>query len=111
NAMYNSPSIWQGTYKMKSMFGLDAGLQKILFNNRATLKLSLTDIFKTMGWSGDTNFTGAYNKASGTWESRQLRTSFVYRFGKNQLKSLRLNKTSSDEESKRVNGSGGLGGM
>ncbi len=111
NAMYNAPSIWQGTYKMKSLYGLDAGLQKNLFQNKATLKLSVTDIFKTMGWSGESHFTGAYNKASGNWESRQLRLSFVYRFGKNLLKSLRLNKTSSDEESKRVNGSDGLGGM
>lgn len=111
NTMYNSPSIWQGTYKMKSMFGLDAGLQKNFLQNKATLKLSLTDIFNTMGWSGDSYFTGAYNKANGNWESRQLRTSFVYPFGKSQFKNLRLNKTSSDEESKRVNGSGGIGGM
>lgn len=111
NGMYNAPSIWQGTYKMKAMYTADAGLQKNLFKNKATLKITLTDIFNTMGWSGYTNFSGSYNKASGTYESRQLRTSFMYRFGKNQLKSLRLNKTSSDEESKRVNGSGGLGGM
>ena len=47
--------------------------------------------------------------ASGNFESRQLRTSLVWRFGSNTVKAARQRKDASEEEKKRTQGSGGLG--
>ena len=74
------------------------------------LKASVTDIFRLMKFKGYTNFTGQYTEASGRWESRQLRLNFTYRFGNAQVKAARQRKTSIEEENKRTQQSGGIGG-
>jgi hypothetical protein len=111
SGFYSSPTLWQGIFKSKSMYGLDGGLQKILFKGKSTVKASVSDIFKTMKWSGETRFAGSYGKASGGWESRQFKLSFTYRFGSNQVKGARERNSGIEDESKRVNSSGGQGGI
>ncbi len=112
SGFYASPSIWQGTFKSKEMWGLDAGLQQTLFKGKATVKATVTDFLKTMKWSGTSDFAGQYVKTSGNWESRQFRLNFSYRFGNTQVKAARQRKTAADDESKRVGsqGGGGIGG-
>ena len=102
---YNSPSIWMGTFKSNEMYGVDAGLLKTLFKGKATAKVSVSDIFKTMQWGGTSDFTGQYISNKGGWESRQLKLNFTYRFGNNQVKAARQRKTGTEDENKRV-GSG-----
>ncbi|MBE7173516.1 MAG: TonB-dependent receptor [Williamsia sp.] len=104
---YTSPSIWQGTFKSKEMFGLDAGLLKTVMQGKATVKASVSDIFHTMTWSGISNFAGQYMRVGGGWESRQLKLNFTYRFGSNQVKAARQRKTGLDEENNRVGSQGG----
>lgn len=99
---YNSPSIWQGTFKSKEMYGIDAGLLKTLFKGKATAKVSVSDIFKTMKWGGISEFTGQYINTQGGWESRQLKLNFTYRFGNKQVKAERQRKTGTEDENKRV---------
>lgn len=110
SGFYSSPTLWQGVFKSKGMFGVDGGLQKLLFGNKATLKMSVSDMFRTMKWSGTTNFAGVDATASGRWESRQFKLSFVYRFGSNQVKSARQRATGIDEENKRATQGGGQQG-
>jgi len=107
SGFYSSPSIWQGVFKSKAMYGIDAGLQKNLFKGKGTIRASVSDIFRTMRWKGETNFTGTYSVASGRWESRLFKINFTYRFGNNQVKAARQRKTGIDDESKRANSSGG----
>ena len=104
---YTSPSIWQGTFKSKEMFGLDAGLLKTIMKGNATVKASVSDIFHTMTWSGISNFAGQYLNVRGGYESRQLKLNFTYRFGSNQVKAARQRKTGLDEENNRVGAQGG----
>jgi iron complex outermembrane recepter protein len=105
------PGIWQGTFKSKAMGGFDIGMGKSLFNNKANLKVTLTDVLRTMRWSGTSNFAGQVLTASGNWESRQLRLNFTYRFGSNQIKAAKERKSSSETEKNRIkSGGGGLGG-
>lgn len=104
---YNSPSIWQGTFKSKEMFGIDAGLLKTVLKGSGTLKASVSDIFKTMTWGGTSNFAGQYLKTNGGWESRMLKLSFAYRFGNKQVKTERQRKTGLEDENKRVGSQGG----
>lgn len=111
SGFYNSPTIWQGTFKSKAIYGIDGGLQKSLFKGKATAKIALSDMFRIMKWSGSNNFTGQYNEASGRWESRQFKLNFSYRFGSTQIKAARQRKSAIEEENKRTeNSGGGLGG-
>lgn len=107
---YSSPSIWQGTFKTKSMWSVDAGFQKALFKGKANLKLSVSDVFQTMRWSAVSNFAGQVLNTRGGWESRQFKVNFSYRFGNIQVKAARQRKTSLDDESQRVGGDGGGSG-
>ncbi len=110
SGFYNAPSLWQGTFKSKSIYSVDAGVQKTLFKGQGNLKVGVTDIFHTQRFKGVSNFAGQYLVASGIGESRQLRVNLTYRFGSNQIKASRNRKTGTDDESKRV-GAGGGGGI
>ncbi|MBC7888300.1 MAG: TonB-dependent receptor [Ferruginibacter sp.] len=107
---YNSPFIWQGSFKSKTMWTLDAGLQKLLLKGKASFKVSVADIFFSMKFSGESNFGGQQTIARGNFESRQFKTSFSWRFGSNTVKAARDRKDAAEEEKKRTKSSSGLGG-
>lgn len=107
---YNTPSIWQGVFKSKAMWSVDGGVQKTIFKGKGTFKVSVSDIFFSMKFSGQSDFAGQLTKASGNFESRQLRTSISWRFGSNTVKASRKRDDASEEEKKRTQSSGGLGG-
>ena len=102
SGFYNSPTIWSGSFKATSLYSADAGLQKTLFKNKANIKVSYTDIFKTRKFSAISDFGGAYLDVSGRSESTQLRITFTYRFGNNQVKGARQRKTGLEEENNRI---------
>jgi hypothetical protein len=107
SGFYNSPSIWQGTFKMNAMYSIDGGLQKTILKGKGTVKATVSDIFKTLKFKGETEFTGQRNVASGNWESRQFKLNFSYRFGSMQVKAARQRKTGLEDENKRASGGGG----
>ncbi len=107
SGFYNSPSIWGGTFKSIEMWSIDGGIQKSLWKNKANLKLSVSDIFHTLRFSGYSRFAGQYVRASGGFESTQFKVNFTYRFGNTQVKAARQRKTAADDESKRVGNQGG----
>jgi len=99
---FNTPSIWGGTFKTQFMWSADAGIQKTLLDKNATLKLSVTDVFKTNKWKAQSNFAGTTLNAQGGYDSRQVRLTFQYRFGSNQVKSARERKTGIESETSRL---------
>lgn len=101
---YSSPGVWGGSFETEANGSLDAGLQKKLFKNAATLKLAVSDIFYTMPWSSRNTLAGTNSRANGDWESRQFRVSFTYRFGNNQVKAARQRALGSESEMKRTSG-------
>jgi iron complex outermembrane recepter protein len=102
SGFYNSPSIWGGTFRNRPFWGVDAGLQKRLLKEKATLKMTVSDIFFSMQWRGISNFAGLYMDASGGWESRQFKLNFTYRFGRKEIKSQRNRNTGSEDINKRL---------
>lgn len=100
---YNSPSIWGALYESRSMWSMDAGIQKKLLDGRANLKISISDIFYTAFWRADQQFGGLAIDGSGGWESRQFRVNFSYLIGNQQVKATRKRKTGLEDEKKRVN--------
>jgi iron complex outermembrane recepter protein len=109
SSFYSAPSVWQGTLKSKEMWGIDAGLSQTIFKGKATVKTTVTDIFKTMHWAGSSNVTGQVLRVNGGWESRQFKLNLTYRFGNNQVKAARQRKTGAEDENNRTQGGGGLG--
>ena len=109
SSFYAAPSVWQGTLKSKEMWGIDAGLQRTILKGKATVKASVTDIFRTMTWAGNSTVTGQILRVNGGWESRQAKLNLSYRFGNNQVKAARQRKTGLEDENKRTQGGGGLG--
>lgn len=107
SGFYSSPSIWQGTFKSKQMYGIDAGLLKLVFKGKGSLKASVSDIFKTMQWGATSSFAGQQMKMNGGWESRQFKLSFTYRFGSKEVKAARQRKSGLEEENQRVGSQGG----
>ena len=99
---FNGPSIWGATWKTKPQGGVDLGLQKQLLQKKATVKLSVTDIFHTNPWTAISDFGGTYINGSGAWESTTFRVNFSWRFGSNQIKNSRDRKTGLESEAKRI---------
>lgn len=109
SGFYNSPTIYGGTFKAKSIWGIDAGLQKQVMKGKGTIKASVSDIFHTVKFRGNVTFAGQYSIVNQSSESRQFKLNFVYRFGSNQVKAARQRRLGSEEENKRTEQSGGIG--
>lgn len=112
---YNAPTIYQGSFKAKSLYSVDGGLSRQMFGGRGTLKAAVSDIFHTLRFRGTTDFAGQHSVFKANWESRQFKLNFVYRFGSNQVKGARQRNTGAEDENKRTqqsgNGMGGIGGQ
>jgi iron complex outermembrane recepter protein len=99
---YLSPYVWAGTYQCRSIWSLDAGLQRKMLHDRGTLKLSVTDIFRRMPWQGTSILGQLRINGAGGWESRLLRLQATYRFGNKEVKAARQRGTGLDDLNRRV---------
>jgi len=99
---YASPSIWGATFKMDAMWDLDAGLQKKILSGRGSLKVSVSDIFKTNNWSGTSQFGRLFMAVDGGWDSRRFKVNLTYLFGNEKVKKARRRETGLEEEAKRI---------
>ncbi|MEZ0487336.1 TonB-dependent receptor domain-containing protein [Fibrella aquatica] len=102
SGFYTSPSIWGGTFINRRFWGIDAGLQHKVFADRATLKLTVSDVFHSMQWRGISQFGGLYMDASGGWESQQVRLNLTWNLGNRTVKAARNRKTGAEDEAGRV---------
>jgi hypothetical protein len=82
-------------------YTIDLGLQRKILKDQGTIKIAVSDIFKTANG-------GAYVKSESVdidvmnkWDSRRLNISFNYRFGKDDFKTRANRSTSSSEEQNR----------
>jgi iron complex outermembrane receptor protein len=101
---YNSAGVWGGAFVTKSQGSLDIGLQKKLFHDQATLKLSYSDLLNTAPWDSYNVYSGIVIRAHGNWEAQQFRTTFTWRFGNKQMKGVRQHESGSESETKRISG-------
>lgn len=108
-AMFNAPTVMMGTFKTKAMGGIDLGMQKQVMKGKATVKASVSDVFRTMRFKGSTDFAGQKTYINSNWESRQFKLSLNWRFGNSQVKAAKQKSTGAEDENKRVQGGGGIG--
>jgi iron complex outermembrane recepter protein len=110
SGFYNAPTLYQGAFKMKGMFGIDAGMQKNIMKGKGTVKASVSDVFRTLQFRGTVDFAGQHSKVQGRWESQQFKLSFNFRFGNSQVKAAKQRSGGAEDENKRI-GQGGGGGI
>ena len=101
---FSSPSIWGGTYQTESLGSLDVAFQKKFLDNALTARLAFSDILYTIPWRGSTQFGDLRIDGSGGSDSRQVRFSLNYNFGRNEIKKARKRKTGIEEEQNRIDG-------
>ena len=97
---YRSKFNW--IYVNKAQGIMDIGLKKKLLKDNADLKLSMSDVLNTVGFSALFDHNDVYQYIYGVWEARRYGISFNYRFGSNEIKSAREHKGSAEEESDRL---------
>jgi hypothetical protein len=107
---YNAPTIYQGAFKAKAIYGVDMGMQKNIMKGNATVKASVSDVFRTLKFRGTMDFAGQKTIVNARWESQQFKLSMNFRFGNSQVKAAKQRNLGSEEENKRVQqGAGGIG--
>ena len=108
SGFYNAPTIFQGSFKAKALYNVDAGISKQILKGKATTKVSLSDVFNTMKFRASSNFAGQTTTFNYKQESQQFKLSINYRFGSNSVKAARQRTSGAEEELKRVQSGGGI---
>lgn len=81
---------------------IDIGFQQKLMNDRATLRLVATDIYKGNRSRSVQHYEGFYLRNYGYYEARQLRLNFTYRFTSGSMKGPRSRSSSLENENNRA---------
>ena len=83
-------------YVSKPIGSLDVGIQKNIWNEKATLKISLVDLLTTQRWEQTATTNELKLKTYRKWESQNFTLGFSWRFGNNKIKNVR--ERDGDEE-------------
>jgi hypothetical protein len=101
NSWYASPGI-QGIYRIGSNYDLSFGVRKTLWKDKASLQLSVADIFYSNYYRIDVKFENQRNGFKEKTDTRSLTLNFSYKLGKKKIEAARKRKTSNEEERKRA---------
>ncbi|WP_440134957.1 TonB-dependent receptor domain-containing protein [Chitinophaga sancti] len=101
NAVYSSNSN-AGLSALTSYWVLNTGIQRNLLKNKATLKLSVNDVFRGQQFALSSNYQGVNVKQHFAFDSRFAMLSFTYRFGNRKIKARTERQTGIEKEKKRI---------
>ncbi|MEO8404440.1 MAG: outer membrane beta-barrel protein [Chitinophagaceae bacterium] len=87
---------------LKPQGELDLGVSKQVLKNKGSLKLSVRDLTYFQNYSGYSTFQNAYEPFRIKWDSRIVRLSFIWRFGK-AMKAINRSEGGASDEINRVN--------
>jgi len=77
---------------------IDLGAQKMIFDKKATLRLSISDVFKLNVNSYVAQHENINLKGSERWDSRRINLTFTWRFGRSDIKAARQRSSGLEEE-------------
>lgn len=89
-------------YVSKPIGSLDLGIQKNILKEKATLKLSLVDLFNTQRWEQTATTNDLKLRTYRKWESQNFTLGFSWRFGNSKIKKAREREIGSEEDGKRI---------
>ncbi|HEY1025818.1 MAG TPA: outer membrane beta-barrel protein [Sphingobacteriaceae bacterium] len=93
---------YYGLLDWEPVYFFDIGFSKSLLQNRASLRVSLSDVFNTNTNKYSIHYQNLDLRSVEKAESRVARINFSYRFGKSTVKPARKRNTGSSEESRRI---------
>ena len=89
-------------YVSKPIGSVNAGVQKNIWKDKATLKLSIVDILNTQCWQQTATTRDFQLTTYRKWESRNLTLGFSWRFGNKKIKGARERQTGGEKEAERI---------
>lgn len=98
---YQSPLAY-GTLDIASQYYFDLGISKSLLNKKASLKLAVSDLFNTNDSRLASAYPGLKYNVYQKNETQVAKISFIYRFGKNEIKPARRRSTGTESEQSRM---------
>lgn len=101
-AIVNSKTITGLNTYVKGNSQIDLGVQKNLMNDKATLKLAVSDLFRGNQYNTNTQLNNMLLRTTFRAETRQVRLNFSYRFGNNKIKAQESRESGLQNESKRL---------
>ena len=78
---YTSPRLGSSTDVMAQTGQINIGFQKKFWQDKAMVKLSVSDIFWTSNWDNTNTFDGFEQISYGYGESRMIKINFTFKFG------------------------------
>lgn len=97
---YNTPTLWGGQFVSAAQWAVNVGVQKKLFQDKATVKLAFSDLFDSQGWESRSEVGDFYLFSKGTWDSQRIRLSFSYSLGNTKIKTRQRSSGLEDEKSR-----------
>ncbi|HEY8969481.1 MAG TPA: outer membrane beta-barrel family protein, partial [Puia sp.] len=101
NVNYYSPMA-VGAYRFQSQFEMGAGLSKSWMEGRAVMALNVTDIFNTSRRRYTAASYGVASTNRDYTETRFVKLSFTYKFGKSTVKAARTRSSAIEEIKNRM---------
>jgi len=86
---------------LRPRYTIDFGIQRKIFNDKGSIRLAVSDIFNTGRGSAYAKYDNVDIDVKNTYDSRRLKISFNYRFGKSEFKTRGNRSTASSEEQSR----------
>ncbi|WDF77668.1 outer membrane beta-barrel family protein [Mucilaginibacter sp. KACC 22773] len=98
---YRTPEVY-GVLKNSSVGEIDLGAKQSLFNDRASLRLSFSDIFHMLKLTSRSYYSGLNLISTQQPESQVFKIGFSYKFGRSQIKGARSRAKGAEDESGRL---------
>ena len=105
--MFYQSGMLYGYMTLKPLWSLNAGLQKSMFNKKATVKIAITDIFWKVNPVGVTSFSNYHESFVVKRDTRIAYISITYRFGNRGVGQARKKSGGAEEEKRRAGNNGG----
>lgn len=102
SGFYSSPTLWGANEEIGSIWSMDLGIQKSIFNGKGKASLTVSDLFRTNIWPYVSEFGPIYVDYTWREDSRRLNINFSYGFGNSKLKGARERERGLEEEKNRI---------
>jgi hypothetical protein len=101
-AFYNSKRLVGANKFARPTSQIDLGLQRSFMDNRASLRLIFSDIYKGSRASSIQQVDGLYIRSFGYFETQQVKLNFSYRFSSGNAKGPRNRSSALENENGRI---------
>lgn len=92
----------EGIFVNRGIASVSAGAKKSLWQDRATVKIAVNDLFGTQRWMESVDFGSVRGTIRNTWESQNVALSFSWNFGNQNLKTRNRNSGGADDSDGRI---------